>query len=110
MDLRAFLLISAFVAPQLSFAESIQLPDISESQYEQTQLPDLSGVLVDGNGAVLGNGEPITVVNSQELLALLESAKPAMAMENTPENLGKSNAVVSNLLTPLSAPPQYSFN
>ncbi|AQT61462.1 hypothetical protein [Cellvibrio sp. PSBB023] len=110
LDLRTFLLVSALASPQLSFAESIQLPDIGESQHEQAQLPDLSGVLVDGNGAVLGNGESITVVNSAELLALLGSATPAVTVENTSEKLGKSNAAVSNLLTPLSAPPQYSFN
>lgn len=110
LDLRAIAFISALIFPQISTAESIQLPELDISEFQINKLPELSGVLLDENGTELRNGETITTVNSKELLSLIGASKSAPSFKRQLEKAKTPIAGVNDLLTTMSAPPQYSLS
>lgn len=102
--------VSACLMPLGVFGHDIVLPNVTIPQLEESNTVDLSGLVFDENGSALGGGEKVnTPGNSEALLTLLGSVIPASASEKQLVQGNKVGVAVSDLITPMSAPPQYNF-
>jgi len=110
---RQILLTSFFTVPLVTLAEEITLPALDEIPLSSTVEEVSTGYVMDQAGVPLtGSGESLRTTiapDSGELLKLIQRARTPSADASDTPNTVHPGRPVSNLMAPMSAPPQYSF-